>query len=329
MSTSLSASPSGATTVAPPPNAFLTDVLAGLAAPRKHLSSKYFYDAAGDALFQQIMGCPEYYPTRCEREILTEQSPAIAALLTASGPPFDVVELGAGDASKSVHLLRAVRALDPTVTYFPIDISGSVIADLEARLPRALPGLRVCGLHGEYLPMLVASVHRSARPKVVLFMGANIGNMLPGEAADLCRALRAQLVPGDQLLIGFDLVKSPHTILAAYHDAGGFTRAFNLNLLHRINRELDADFDVAAFSHFPSYDPATGACTSHLVSERAQRVRIGDHATFDFAAGETIHTEISQKYTLAETDTLARAAGFAPVRHFQDRAGAFLVALWA
>ena len=311
------------------PASFLADVLAGLAAPRKHISSKYFYDAAGDALFQQIMRCPEYYPTRCELEILTQQSAEIAALLTAGRTLFDVVELGAGDASKSVHLLRAVRVLDPTVTYFPIDISGSVIASLEARLPRELPGLRVRGLHGEYLPMLAESARRSDRPRAVLFMGANIGNMRPAEAAGFGRALRALLTPGDQLLIGFDLVKSPHAILAAYNDAGGLTRAFNLNLFCRINRELGADFDVAAFSHFPTYDPATGACTSFLVSERAQQVRIGEHGMFSFAAGETIHTEISQKYTLAETDALARAAGFAPVRHFQDRAGAFLVALWA
>lgn len=303
-------------------------MLAGLSAPRKHLSSKYFYDAVGDSLFRQIMGCPEYYPTRCELEILTEQSAEIAALLAAGRAPFDVVELGAGDASKSVHLLRAVRAHDPTATYFPIDISGSVIESLAARLPRELPGLCVRGLHGEYLPMLAESARLSDRPKAVLFMGANIGNMRPPEAEEFCRTLRAHLRPGDRLLVGFDLVKSPHTILAAYNDAGGLTRAFNLNLLHRINRELGADFDVAAFSHFPTYDPATGACKSYLVSERAQRVRIGDQGTFDFAAGETIHTEISQKYTLPETDELARAAGFAPVRHFQDREGAFLVALW-
>ncbi len=303
-------------------------MLAGLAAPRKHISSKYFYDATGDALFQQIMRCPEYYPTRCELQILTDHSAEIAALLAAGRAPFDVVELGAGDASKSLHLLRAVLAQDATTTFFPIDISGSVIAALEARLPRELPGLRVGGLHGEYLPMLAESARRSDRPKAVLFMGANIGNMRPAEAEKFCHTLRTHLRPGDQLLIGFDLVKSPHRILAAYNDAGGLTRAFNLNLLHRINRELGGDFDIAAFSHFPSYDPATGACTSHLVSERAQRVRIGDHGPFDFAAGETIHTEISQKYTPAETDALARATGFTPRRHFFDSEGAFLVTLW-
>jgi L-histidine Nalpha-methyltransferase len=164
---------------------------------------------------------------------------------------------------------------------------------------------------------------------VLLFMGANIGNMLPAEALEFCRQLRRFLPSGDRLLIGFDLVKSPHKILAAYNDAGGLTRAFNLNLLHRINRELGADFDPAAFSHFPTYDPSTGACKSYLVSERAQRVQFPDQQlTFDFANGETIHTEISQKYQLAETDQLARAAGFEPLRHFHDREGAFLVAVW-
>ncbi len=316
-------------TSAAAPSSFLADVLAGLAAPRKHISSKYFYDAAGDALFRQIMACPEYYPTRCEREILVEQSPEIVRHLTAGRPPFDVVELGAGDASKSVHLLRAALASDPTLTYFPIDISGAVVADLEARLPAELPGLRVRGLHGEYLPMLAQSARLSDRPKVVLFMGANIGNMRPAEAATFCCALRAQLTPHDQLLIGFDLVKSPHTILAAYNDTAGYTRAFNLNLLHRINRELGGDFDVAAFSHFPTYDPATGACTSYLVSERAQQVRVGGHGPFVFAGGETLHTEISQKYTSAETDALARAAGFSPRHHFFDSTGGFLVAHWA
>ena len=317
------------------PVPMLREVLAGLRAPRKSLPSKYFYDAAGDAIFQQIMRCPEYYPTRAELLILETRAPEIAALLASDGaPPFDVVELGAGDATKSVYLLRAILARDAALTYRPIDISGSIIASLEARLPGAVPGavpgLRVAGLHGEYLPMLAASAAATppGRARVVLFMGANIGNMSPAEALEFCQTLRAQLSPADRLLIGFDLIKSPHRILAAYNDAGGLTRAFNLNLLTRLNRELGADFDVAAFSHFPTYDPATGACSSYLVSARAQTVYLAGQWPIAFAAGEVIHTEISQKYTLAQTDDLARAAGFRPIRHFLDPAADFLLALW-
>ena len=238
-----------------------------------------------------------------------------------------MVELGAGDASKSVHLLRGMMAAGAELTYYPVDISRNVINDLEARLPQEIAGLDVQGLCGEYLPMMQACNERSQRRKVILFMGANIGNMLPGEAADFCRRLRAGMGDDDMLILGFDLVKMPQKILAAYNDAGGFTRAFNLNLLRRINEELNADFDVSAFAHYPTYDPASGACKSFLVSMKAQTVHLGEYQ-FSFTEGEAVYTEISQKYTIAETDALASAAGFTAMQPILDNTGGFLVAVW-
>lgn len=309
-------------------DAFYHDVVKSLAAPQKYLDPKYFYDAAGDALFQQIMQCHEYYLTGCEMEILSTQSAQIAQALQMYAGDFDLVELGAGDATKSVHLLRHLMDLGVDYTYFPIDISANVISQLEQSLPAKIPGLPLHGLNGEYFHMLQQANQLSSRKKVLLFMGANIGNFNAGAARSFCQQLRQYLQPGDLLLTGFDLKKHPQVILNAYNDAGGITRAFNFNLLHRINRELNADFDTAKFEHFPSYDPGTGACKSYLVSLEEQVVHIGDTVTVSFAENEALYMEISQKYSLEETDQLAAFAGFKPVARFQDRRHWFADCLW-
>lgn len=307
---------------------FYRDVAAGLSARPKRLDSKYFYDAAGDRLFQQIMQCPEYYPTRCEMEIITQQNRQIVQCIREHLPAFDVVELGAGDATKSIHLLRRLLDEGLQYTYYPVDISRNVIDQLEQALPARLPGLQVQGLNGEYMDMLQEAAARSHRNKLVLFMGGNIGNFTPEEALAFCRSIREHLQPGDLLLTGFDLKKHPQLVLDAYNDRQGLTRAFNLNLLHRINRELDADFRPEQFDHFPVYDPVTGACKSYLVSKQQQEVHIGRHISIGFEANEPIYMEISQKYSLHETEQMARAAGFTPVQCFLDQQQWFADCLW-
>jgi len=309
-------------------NKFYEDVIKGLSAGSKYLESKYFYDAVGDKLFQEIMDCPEYYPTRCEMEIFSGQADTLSALFRSYNSDFDLVELGAGDATKSIHLLRQLLADNASFTYYPIDISSNVIKQLREKLPVQLPGIKVEGLNGEYFNMLEKQKTVSGKPRIVLFLGSNIGNIPSDKVDAFCTEMRSHLSKGDLVLIGFDLKKDPRTVLAAYNDKGGITRRFNLNLLRRINDELGADFDLSKFEHYPVYDPGTGACKSYLVSLAEQRVCIGDTECFNFHEGEPIHTEISQKYTVEQTDQLATQCGFKPVRHIFDTKHWFLDTIW-
>lgn len=311
----------------PASSAFLTDVLKGLQQEQKSLSSKYFYDEKGDRIFQQIMDMDEYYLTNAEMEILQQQSPKLANLIAVDKQPFDLIELGAGDATKSIHLLKVLLKQQLDFTYLPIDISEHVIDDLEENLPKQLPELKMKGLNGDYFKMLQRAKELSNRRKVVLFMGANIGNMSLDDAKAFCQSLRNELSPNDLLIIGFDLKKNPRQILAAYNDASGITRSFNLNLLHRINRELAGDFDVDAFDHYAFYDPESGACKSYLISLSEQQVNIGDE-TIQFKKNEPIYMEISQKYDLEDINQLAKNTGFTPVHRFFDHQEYFVDAVW-
>lgn len=305
---------------------FHQEVVNGLRASQKYLQSKYFYDETGDKLFQQIMASPEYYLTRCEMDIMQHQSPAIASRFGEE--PFDLVELGPGDATKSWHLLRELMKTKVPFTYYPIDISSQVINWLDEKLPVSLPGIQMQGLNGEYMDRMEYVEQNSQRRKIVLFMGANIGNMTMQQAMIFCRQLHDRMRPGDMLLIGFDLKKDPATILAAYNDRQGVTRAFNLNLLNRINKELDADFDVAQFTHYPVYDPGTGSCKSYLISRIEQDVHIGEDTVIHFRENESIYMEISQKYSLEDTYYLARQSGFRTVQEFFDPKNMFTDILW-
>ncbi|HUH32547.1 MAG TPA: L-histidine N(alpha)-methyltransferase [Daejeonella sp.] len=306
---------------------FLRDVLKGLSTSPKYLESKYFYDQAGDSIFQQIMHSPEYYPTNCELEILSTQTSAILDPILEKHPSFDLVELGAGDALKSKYLLEYLAHNAVDFSYFPIDISDNVIANLTDRLPKEIPNLVITGLQGDYFNMLEKANSLSDKPKLVLFLGSNIGNMFPEDALNFCDKLKSHLKPGDLLLIGFDLKKDPQTILNAYNDSQGFTRNFNLNLLTRINRELAGDFDLNAFTHFPTYNPQTGSCQSYLVSRKHQEVVIDNHR-INFEEHECIHMEISQKYTIEQADALASATGFSPVQYYYDSKRWFLDVIW-
>ena len=307
---------------------FYKEVINGLRSSSKHLSSKYFYDAHGDELFQQIMQCDEYYLTKCEMEILQTQSPVIASTITNIENDFDVVELGAGDCSKSVHLLRSIFNIDKRFTFFPVDISKHVIELIENDLPKQVSGLNVHGLNGEYIEMLKHSNEISSKRKLVLFLGSNIGNMNYAASIAFLKEVRNCLNKGDCLLTGFDLKKDSGIILNAYNDKQGITKEFNLNLLRRINKELNADFVVGNFKHFPVYNPESGECKSYLVSTKKQRVFIGDTDFIDFDAHETIDMEISMKYSIHQINEMATHSGFKPVEYFYDSKQWFVDALW-
>jgi dimethylhistidine N-methyltransferase len=306
---------------------FLNDVLQDLGQTPKSLRSKYFYDDAGDQLFQKIMSCEEYYPTRCEAEILSTNAADIAETLQNGFQKFDLIELGAGDATKTTLLLKELMARQADFSYMPIDISSSIIDYLNDHLPKAIPGLKVKALNGEYFDMVDQAKRLSSSHKVVLFLGGNIGNMPPEEALAFCRKLRSVLHEGDLVFLGFDLKKHPKVIRSAYDDANGYTKAFNMNLLERINRDLSGNFDLTKFEHYASYDPATGACKSFLISLVPQQVNIGSES-ISFSQDEYIYMEISQKYSVEETDLMAEGAGFKPVKHFRDSRGWFLDTVW-
>lgn len=307
---------------------FYDDVVCGLSSSPKFLSSMYFYDAIGDKLFQDLMACEEYYPTNCEMEIFSEKTAEICDALMGDGDAFDLIELGAGDATKSTYLLKHLLEKGADFSYLPIDISSNVISYLNITLPVTLPGLQITGLNGEYFDMLTKASAISDKRKVVMFLGSNVGNMPVDVATQFCADVRNHLSPGDMILIGVDLKKNPATVLAAYNDKEGITKRFNLNLLERINRELGGNFDVSQFEHYPTYDPETGACKSYLISLQDQTVNIDGANSIHFAKDEYIFMEISQKFTVGQVDDMARKASFKPNAHFFDSKHWFTDAIW-
>ena len=307
--------------------AFAEDILQGLSGTPKKLSSKYFYDEQGDKLFQQIMRMPEYYLTDCELEIFESRKEGI---LQAIGQDhFQLLELGAGDGMKTKVLLRHFLERGVDFQYQPIDISSNVLMELEESLRTELPALKVKALPGDYFKVLHELRGHSGQPKVVLFLGANIGNYTLEQAQRFLRAVAAELNPGDLLLTGFDLKKDPGVILNAYNDPAGITAAFNLNLLRRINRELGATFKLQDFKHWETYNPITGETKSYLVSRKDQHVFIKALSrSFHFEAWEAIDVELSKKYSLSELETLAKKTGFAVRQHFFDKKKYFVDSLW-
>lgn len=306
---------------------FLAAVEAGLSARPKRLSSRYFYDATGDRLFQEIMASKHYYLSDCEREILREQGADIARIIMEGGP-FELVELGAGDGSKICHLIDALHALEAEFVFKPLDISAHVLGLLADRLKPGRPWLDIEPIAGNYMDWL-AQPRRPGVRRVFAFMGSNLGNFDEAGAVAFLSKIRASMNTGDFLLIGLDLKKDPAVIRPAYDDPEGITARFNLNLLSRINRELGGDFDLDAFTHAPSYDPDSGAARSFLRSEKDQVVRIERlGASYVFAAGELIDMEISQKYDAPMIDRLTRASGYAVAAQFTDQKDWFTDQLW-
>ena len=278
---------------------FAKDVASGLLAAPKTLPSKYFYDAAGDDLFIQIMDLPEYYLTRAEMEIFREQTDSlIKALGQKPGQRFELVELGAGDGQKTRHLLKGLLSAGYDFTYVPVDISLNVLNHLESSLTEVLPDLDIRIEDGDYFKRLKA-LQETDLPRVILYLGSNLGNLTDDKSKAFMEKLSQRLTSGDRLVLGVDKKKSADIVLPAYNDAAGVTAAFNLNLLKRINRELGGEFNLEAFRHAPEYDEDQGVAISYIESTMDQEVWIeAINQTISFAKGEKVKVEISRKYDL-------------------------------
>lgn len=302
----------------PRPADVRAEVLAGLSRPQARLPSKLFYDAAGSALFERITELPEYYQTRAEIEILRGCADELSRLL---GENLALIEYGSGSSTKTRLLLEA---LDIT-TYVPIDISRSALLEAARGLAKRFPRLRLLPIVADYAKM-TSFPDTGCRERVGFFPGGTIGNFTPRQARRALRGIARTLGSGGRLIIGVDLKKDPAILHAAYNDAAGVTAQFNANLLVRLNRELEADFDTAAWRHYAPYVPGRGRIEMHLVSAVDQRARVAG-AVFEFPCGRSIRTEISCKYTPAEFQRLAEEAGFACERLWVDAARLFSVHL--
>ena len=308
---------------------FAEDVLAGLSATPKQLSSKYFYDDEGSRLFREIMNLPEYYLTGCELEIFETQAADIYAAFANGEKTFDLIELGAGDGTKTAVLIDHFLRQDADISYSPIDISDEALDALTSKFTTEFPALRMNALNGDYFKILGSLKNGNGRRKVLLFLGSNIGNFSREQSVDFFRSLRSVMNDNDLLFVGFDLQKDPHVIASAYEDAAGVTAKFNLNLLTRINRELDGNFELDKFIHYANYRPIEGSARSFLISREKHTVRIGAlNRDFEFDQWEAIFMEISQKYNLSMIAGLAAESGFEIKQNFFDGRNYYCDSLW-
>lgn len=308
-----------------------TAVREGLSSRPKRLPAWLFYDRAGSKLFDAITRLPEYYPTRTERGIFFLASDEIVDL-ARDGRRLRIAELGAGSAEKTRLLLRAAVERQDAVIYEPVDVSASALDVAKRRIEREIPGVTVAPRVMDYTDGDGRRLHLGAmdsdEKRLILYIGSSIGNFEPTEAERLLCRVRAGLEVGDSMLLGVDLVKDKAMLVAAYDDARGVTAAFNRNVLVRLNRELDAEFDVEAFEHRAVWNQAKSRMEMHLVSRCAQQVNIDElDLTVEFAAGETIHTENSYKYRPGQAEALLAKTGFRPVETWTDAKGWFAVCL--
>jgi L-histidine N-alpha-methyltransferase len=306
---------------------FASDVLQGLFRVPKAIPSRYFYDEDGNRLFQKIMELPEYYLTDCELEILETQKERIAGHI--GDRAFNLIELGAGDGTKTRVLLRHFCEQGMDFRFVPIDICQPALLQLVERCGGELPGMTTEGLVSEYFDGLTWLSGLKDRRNVVLFLGSNIGNFSAPEARVFLRSLWNSLNDDDLVLVGFDLKKDIEVLVRAYNDPGGVTADFNLNLLRRINRELGGDFTLDRFEHYSTYNVLSGAVESYLVSRERQRVGIEALKThFSFQAWEPIHTEVSKKYLPQDISSMAGETGFEVVDEMCDLRRYFSDSLW-
>jgi len=299
-------------------NSFLQDVLTGLSSRPKWMAAKHFYDAEGSKLFERIMQLPEYYPTRSEMQTLRENAGAIASLVPEGAA---LVEFGSGSNAKIRLLLEAAPQI---AAYVPVDISAEYLEEQAQELRRDFPKLKIFPVAADFTKRFDLPAKVRAMPRVGFFPGSTIGNFEPLAAVSFLRNAARILGENASLVIGVDLVKDEKILHAAYNDAEGVTAAFNLNLLARINREMDADFDLASFEHRAFFNTKRERIEMHLVSRKAQTVTVGGEP-FEFEPGETIHTENSYKYTRDGFKNLARQAGWIEHALWTDSAGNFSV----
>lgn len=299
------------------PSATLAEeVAAGLAASPRTLPPRFFYDGNGSLLFEKITALPEYYLTRAEQAILEDHA---AEIVAAAGPRVAIVEFGSGSSTKTRLLIEAALARQETLHYVPIDISADFLEETAQDLLRSYPGLVITALAAEYHDA-VREIPVTEEPRLILFLGSNIGNFEDADAAEFLRKIAQAMRPEDRLLVGFDLCKDPRVIEAAYNDSAGVTAQFNLNVLRRINEELGADFDLDAWRHHAPFVDERSRVEMLLVSERDQAVTVDALGRrYHFAAGEPIRTEVSTKYTLEAVTRLASSAGLLLERWWMDR----------
>lgn len=306
---------------------FKKDVREGLSQPAKQVSAKYFYDAVGSELFNNITQIPDYYLTQCELEILEENKKNISDMM--AGEAFNLVELGPGAAIKTQLIVQQFLKDKLTFRYTPIDISLKFLVNITKQFHHDMPGLTIAPLHADYLQGLAWQSDHSHRRNMVLFLGSSIGNFGPEATQSFLKNLWQILHKDDLLLFGFDLKKDIQTLLRAYDDAEGVTRDFNLNLLQRINRELGGNFDINKFSHYATYNVHTNAMESYLISMQRQTVAIEAlKKSFSFEAIEPIHTECSYKYDLNLIRNMAKENGFTVIKNFTDSKNYFVNSLW-
>lgn len=298
---------------------FKTDVEIGLSKSAKTLPSKYLYDINGDALFVEIMNLPEYYVTRCELDIFQNKTEQLVDSLNLDPNSYlELIELGAGDGLKTKELLRYLDLKNYKFDYFPIDISSNALQLLKQDLNKELPTVTVKTQQGDYFEVLT-SLKQSKKPKVILFLGSNIGNMNDETATQFMQQLSATLQTGDKLILGADLIKSREIVLPAYSDEKGITAKFNLNLLTRINQELNGNFELTHFKHLAEYDETEGIAKSFLVSTIAQKVELKALGKIvEFEAGEKIQTEISRKYNDLLIQKIIEKSNFTQLNKITD-----------
>jgi L-histidine Nalpha-methyltransferase len=296
---------------------FARDVRIGLTSSPKTLPPKHFYDELGSHLFEAICYLPEYYLTRAETEILSSHADEIVGRVVERVEHIRLIELGSGASEKSRFFIEAIQRRQPDLHYLPIELSTATLARSSEILLQDYPQLRITGYSTDYLNGLQwiydqsAAHHKTTLRNMVLFLGSSIGNLDRDESSTLLRQIRKLLHPGDAFLLGADLKKPASVLVPAYDDALGVTAAFNLNLLVRINRELDGNFDITTFEHRAIYDEERGRVEMHLISREPQTARVRKiDLEISFEEGESIHTENSYKYDIAQLSELAQDTGF-------------------
>lgn len=306
-------------------NTFLQDVLDGLNSNPKTLPAKYFYNDQGDLIFQQIMQLESYYLSRAEAEILSTYSGEIASKMKDDS--WEIIELGAGDGSKTQTLLQSLLDQESDIIYRPVDISSAVLEQLKNRLEISLPGLRCEPIASDYFTLELKESDK--RKRLFLFLGSNLGNYTSQSIITFFSLLNRLLKKGDQLILGLDLIKDPNRILEAYNDKEKVTSEFNFNLLKRINTELQSNFDLRLFQHWATYDPVLQEARSYLISteERTYELMKGAYR-ISFQEWEAIHVETSKKYSTKQLAALAQKHGFEQTAQFQDKVKDFVDVLW-
>lgn len=306
---------------------FKKDIMLGLSQPLKSIPSKYFYDAKGSDLFTRITQHPDYYLTKCEMEILDRYKQTFSRLFGKG--PFNLVELGPGNGDKALILLEQFYHDGLNVKYFPIDVSIKYLQQLTKKLHQRIPSLDIQGIHSDFISGLESLSLSSENQNVLLFLGSSIGNFDHFFTKNFLTSLKKVMYPGDYLLIGCDLKKDPEVLMRAYDDSHHLTRDFNLNMLHRINTELGADFPIEKFHHQPEFNESESAMESYLISSEHLDVTIASLGRkFTFNAGEPIYVESSYKYSLSKLKALAESLGFQVIEAYLDTKQYFVDYLW-